>query len=120
MKMDELGKELNEMKSFVCSLQGWIVILIICALALLWFFNSDEFKSSYNSAYDEGYSAGRDIATGGKSSRDVKLCSDQCVLTNDVCVAFMSKGMEWRDCGFICDCPKRLQECYTECEELYR
>ena len=101
----------------------WIVIIIICALALLWFFNSggsDELKSSYNSAYDEGYNTGRDIATGGKSSRDVNLCSDSCESTNTACVAFMESEMEWRDCGFDCDCQDILQICYAECEELYR
>jgi len=101
----------------------WIIIIIMCVAIALFVFNSmrsDEFKSSYDSAYKEGYNIGRDVITGGRSSRDVDLCANSCESTNTVCVAFMSKNMEWRDCGLNCDCPEILKQCYNECEKLYR
>jgi len=105
----------------------WIVIIIVSVLIGLWALSSlftntvddESFESNDESAYVDSHNEGNDIVTEGKSSRDVKFCSDQCVLTNDVCVAFVGNGMEWRDCGLNCNCPEILQECYGECEELF-
>lgn len=111
----------------------WIVILILVILGsifyTIYFEDKDEYvpSNSLNDQglakdkpnYDDDNNLGRYITTNDRKSKNVNLCSDQCELTNDACVAFVKSGLEWRECGFNCNCPNILQACYDECGELF-
>lgn len=111
-------------------IQAWVWVAIILGILLIvgiYIYSAsfegkedNDIKSGFDSGYESGYNYGRDLVTDGKSSRDTTLCKNQCDLTNNVCVAFMSNGMEWRDCGTNCNCNQILTQCYNECEELFR